>query len=431
MRSCVCHQMRLLTQRSSLRSLPWSTLQSASGGGMRRLRLQHQHPFIGLLDFLHADDPLFLGPVDDLLGVCNSTLGPFEKFLASLQPTSASGLHPFSALHGGKRPDQIAREKQVTGTNVMLKSCVAKGKRWPSAFGGTSRRTWGEVQSCVVPKVTAGNVLGPRSIPLSVDDSRSIVLVDAVARNLEEFQSTVLCISTLSLTPAKGMFERLENQTDSWECVNNGMGFMWLTQLQQRCLSHSFQGRLNIPMLLPALTEWVLEMCSIPVLFSCEKQSELRIARGWKLFMLLAVQTSTRWESPQDSTGRTFLVFQEADGWNCWLFAGRQSAKSISNPSTAAVKGRTKELRGGLGTQSGAFGRVVCSTSSPGRCQRCAGNDDHIERIDKPCSSSALRARRILSCWCKLFQSWQWGMCPMKWLMASRWVGWQHWQNPM
>ena len=43
----------------------------------------------------------------------------------------------------------------------------------------------------------------------------------------------------------------------------------------------------------------------------------------------------------------------------------------------------------GPGTQSGAFGRVVCSTSSPGRRQRCAGNDGHIERIDKPGSSSA------------------------------------------
>ena len=55
-----------------------------------------------------------------------------------------------------------------------------------------------------VSTVLAGDVLGPRLIPLSVDDSRSTVPVDpvheripstvaassrAVARNLEEFQS--------------------------------------------------------------------------------------------------------------------------------------------------------------------------------------------------------------------------------------------------
>ena len=121
-----------------------------------------------------------------------------------------------------------------------------------------------------------------------------------------------------------------------------------------------------------------------------EQCSELSITRGWKLFTLLPRlllfrrRKGGKWKSVSD-------CFRKADGWNCWLSAGRESAKSISLPSDAdAGKGRTMEFRRPwTGHTFGAFGRVVCSTSSPRRRQRCAGNDGHIKITDKPDSSSA------------------------------------------
>ena len=99
----------------------------------------------------------------------------------------------------------------------------------------------------------------------------------------------------------------------------------------------------------------------------------------------VAVQTSKRWEMKSVSD-----CFKKTDGSNGWLSAGRQSAKSISLPSDAdAGKGRTMEFRRPwTGHTFGAFGRVVCNTSSPRRRQRCAGNDGHIKITDKPGSSA-------------------------------------------
>ena len=86
-----------------------------------------------------------------------------------------------------------------------------------------------------------------------------------------------------------------------------------------------------------------------------------------------------------------FQLFQEGR-WLELLFFCRETERQVhqSSADAAAVRSKTMEFRGAkTGHKSGAFGRVVCSTSSPGRCQRCTGNDGHIERTDKPGSSSA------------------------------------------
>ena len=122
------------------------------------------------------------------------------------------------------------------------------------------------------------------------------------------------------------------------------------------------------------------------ILRGYEQRSELRITRGWKLLMLpppsVTVQTSKRWESPQEGTGRAFPIVSGRPmvGIVGFLQGDRAPSPSVFRQTPPAEAGPWNSETRGPGTQSGAFGSVVCSTSSPRRRQRCAGDGGRIER---------------------------------------------------
>ena len=264
----------------------------------------------------------------------------------------------------------------------------------------------------VVSESPAGDVLGPRLIPLSVDDdSRSTVPIDpvheripstvaassrAVARNLEEFQSTagddqemrasgvqfhtgsdtsnrvVQTLGELDTDSIVGM----SDQGDGVEVINATpaevpVAFIPRTTQYsdafasldgvQRCVR--FQE--SVPFFLRGVFSGAVRVSLQAILRGYEQRSELRIARVWKLFMLLPrlllVQTSKRWETPQESTGRAFPI---VSGRPMVGIVGILSGDKAPSPSVFRQTPPPSEARPwnsearGPGTQSGALGEL-------------------------------------------------------------------------
>ena len=151
----------------------------------------------------------------------------------------------------------------------------------------------------------------------------------------------------------------------------------------------------SVPFFLRGAFRGAVRVSLQAILRGYEQRSELRITRGWKLFMLLPRLLLFRprkgGKVPKKALEERFQFFQEGR-WLELLAFCRESAKSISLPSDAAAAQRQDhgiQRRVDRAHNLVHLGGVVCCTSSPGRCQRCAGNDGHIERTDKPGSLSA------------------------------------------
>ena len=204
-----------------------------------------------------------------------------------------------------------------------------------------------------------------------------------------------------------------------------------------------------------------------------EPHSDLRVTRGWMLFMLLPrllLFRPRRGRTIPHVSGRKMVGIVGLEQGH----RGQCTSVICQTPPSPEAGWWNPEAHG-PSAQFGAFGRVVRSSAGFGRltilreltnptrrppvpkhelsqeilrselveafelggdalvtCLRTArrGSPRSIWNDSRSFAPSS-RTRPIRSCWCRLHPSWLSLMSPRRWLTAFAWDGWQHWQSPM